>query len=189
MNTPAKDWRRAAEVLSTKGTARDPAPPALRLRQGTVTAASDADVVAGVCTITLGGDITTPIVGVACLSSYTPLVDDTVWVAVNGTDLMVLGRVGSDVASPFATAAGAVTVSVTSAVAGTASVSFPAGRFTVAPIVTVAPVGTTLWVAFASAITTSGFTATSRHIDNVSTSASPVVHWHAIQMTATSASG
>lgn len=83
-----RDWRQAAEVLGRQGSARTPEPAALRLRQGTVTAAAPASRTA---TITLGGDTTSPIPGVACMGTYHPVVGDTVWVAVNGTDLLILG--------------------------------------------------------------------------------------------------
>ena len=186
----AKDWRRAAEVLSNRGTARDPQPAPVRLRQGTVTAASNTDIEAGVCTITLGGDTETPIVGVACMSSYRPLVNDTVWVAVNGTDLMVLGRVGFDDTRPFAEARGSVAVSVTAASSGTASVTFTdATRFTVTPRILVSCSGTSFWVAFSSAASATGFTATVRHIDGTVTTATPTVEWHAVQMLPSAASG
>lgn len=185
-----KDWRRAAELLNPRGSSRDPVPPGLRVRAGTVTAASASDVEAGVCTITLGGDTTTPIVGVACLASYRPVVDDTVWVLVNGTDLLVLGRLGWDGSRPFATAAGTQTVSVSAATSGTVTgIALPAGRFTVAPRIVVSGVGTTVYVGSASAVTASDFNLTARHIDNTSATASPVMHWHAIQMTPTSADG
>jgi hypothetical protein len=186
----SKDWRRAAELLNPRGTARDPQPAAVRLRQGTVTAASAANVIAGVCSITLGGDTETTIAGVACLSSYTPLVGDTVWVAVNGTDLMVIGRVGSSDQVAYAEASGSQTVTVTAANNGSATVTFAdATRFTVTPRIIVSCSGTTFWVPFSSGASTTGFTASVRHIDGTVTTASPVVEWHAIQMTASSASG
>lgn len=185
-----KDWRRAAELLGRRGTAREPAPAPLRFRQGTVTAASNADIEAGVCTITLGGDTTTPIVGVACLESYRPMVNDTVWVAVNGTDLMVLGRVGFDDTRPFAESSGSVTVTVTAADNGSATVTFPdATRFTVTPRILVSCSGTSFWMPFSSGASTTGFTATVRHINATVATASPVVEWHAIQMLPSAASG
>lgn len=190
MSGMQKDWRRAAELLGQRGTAREPVPAPLRLRQGTVTAASNADVEAGVCTITLGGDTETPIVGVSCLSSYRPVVNDTVWVAVNGTDLMVLGRVGWDDTKAWAEASGSVTVTVTAAATASATVTFAdATRFTVTPRILVSCSGTTFWVPFSSGASTTGFTASVRHIDGTVTTASPVVEWHAIQMLPSAASG
>lgn len=184
-----KDWRRAAEILGQRGTARDPVPAPLRMRQGVVTAASGSDVADGVCTVTLGGDTTTPIVGVACLDSYRPMVGDTVWVIVNGTDLLVVGRVGYADAVPFATAAGNQVVSVSAATSGSVTgVAFPAGRFTVAPRVTVTAL-TVNYVGSVSSVTATDFTITARHIDNTSATSSPTLLWHAIQMTPTSADG
>lgn len=190
MNGMDKDWRRAAEVLGRRGTAREPVASPVRLRQGVVTVASNANVEAGICTITLGGDTTTPIAGVACMASYRPMVNDTVWVAVNGTDLMVLGRVGFDDMRPFAEASGSVTVSVTSADNGSATVTFTdATRFTVTPRIIVSCSGTSFWVPFSSGASTTGFTATVRHINATVATASPVVEWHAIQMLPSAASG
>jgi hypothetical protein len=80
------DDRRAAEILGGKNTPNNPVQPAVFLRLGTVTGiASD-----GTLTITLGGD-STAIPGVFTLPSYAPWVGDNVWVAVNGTDLLVIG--------------------------------------------------------------------------------------------------
>lgn len=185
----AKDWRRAAELLSRSGTARDPAPVGLRTRQGVVTVASAADVLAGVCTILLGGDTETPIVGVACLASYRPVVGDVVWVVVNGTDLLVIGRQGWDGTHPYAEATGQQSITCTAALNSAAvGITFPAGRFTVAPRVFATVEDTTIgcW-AVASAVTTSGCNLT-LHLRASGTS-TRAVNWHARQATPTSADG
>lgn len=100
-----RDWRQAAEVLGRTGSARTPEPAALRLRQGTVTAAAPASRTA---TITLGGDTTSPIPGVACMGTYHPVVGDTVWVAVNGTDLLILGSLTGEL-TPYTPTLGGFT--------------------------------------------------------------------------------
>lgn len=64
----------------------DPAESRLQLRKGQVSAVSAPTV-----TITLGGSTTT-IAGVSYLASYTPTVNDVVFVLVDGPSLLVLGK-------------------------------------------------------------------------------------------------
>lgn len=68
----------------------DTAPdPAVKLRQGVVQAVTGETV-----TVTIGGS-ETPVTGFKHLASYTPVVGDTVWLATDGRDWIVLGTLGS----------------------------------------------------------------------------------------------
>lgn len=68
-------------------------PQSTRMRQAVVTGISGA--VPGALSIRLGGsDISIP--HVRKLSSYVATVDDTVWVAQTGPDLLVVGKVATD---------------------------------------------------------------------------------------------
>lgn len=73
----------------------------------------------------------------------------------------------------------AVNVTATSAIAGAAAVTFPAGLFPGGPRVFCQSVGTTLWVAFPSAVGASGCTVTIRHIDLLSATATVAVNLYA----------
>lgn len=93
--------------------------------------------------------------------------------------------------SPFAVAAGSVTVSMSSSVSGTATVTFPASRFSVAPIVQLtkqsAAGPATLLVPMVTAVSSSGCT-----VGLYGPSAVTVdvpVHWTATQMTSSAAAG
>ena len=90
---------------------------------------------------------------------------------------------------PFAEAAGAQSVAVSASASGSASISFPAGRFTVAPIVTCAATGSSIYVVSTSNVTDTGCDLVVRHIDGTAITASIPVRWHAVQMTGTSAAG
>jgi hypothetical protein len=124
--------------------------------------------------------------------SAAPAVGAVVRLEVYQGDVLILGAVGVDdyPGQPFAYAAGQVTVTVSGgSVSGTQAVAFPAGRFTVAPLVVISGSGTTSFVGSTSGVSTSGFTATARHMDNTTGGGSPVLTWHAIQMTSTTAAG
>lgn len=128
----------------------------------------------------------------AYLTPVAPAVGAVVRCEVYQGDLLILGAVGVDdyPGAPFAEAAGQVTVTVANgSISGTQAVSFPAGRFTIAPLVTVTGAGTTIFVGSASGVTTSGCTINARHIDAGTPGGSPVMTWHAKQMTSTSAAG
>lgn len=91
--------------------------------------------------------------------------------------------------APHAEAAGVVTVtSMTNGATRTATVTFPAGRFSVAPIVKVTPnTGAPDNVyASASGVSASGMTVAGHRKDSTTTLA---VWWHAIQMTPSAAAG
>lgn len=111
-----------------------------------------------------------------------------VWRA--GSKLRILGHAGPlTAAHPYAEASGQVNVSVSASITGTASVSFPAGRFTVTPLVMCQARATTVWMAMPSGESTSGFTATARNIAGSSGTATVSVTWRAWQMSSGSASG
>lgn len=79
-----------------------------------------------------------------------------------------------------ATAAGQVSITVnTTTTIFSKAVTFPAGRFTSAPIV-VTSVSHSWWVASVSAITATGCTITIRNVTTGSESTSRVAYWHAI---------
>jgi hypothetical protein len=61
-------------------------PASLRLRFGQVTASAVGSV-----TVTVAGS-STAVAGVSYLSSYTPVVNDTVVLLTDGIDLLVLGK-------------------------------------------------------------------------------------------------
>lgn len=110
---------------------------------------------------------------------------------LNALELKESG-VGSGI--PFAMAAGSVSVTATASNAGQVAVTLPAGRFTQAPIITCTIANTTAgvtqgYVARASGITATGFTAFVIRTDGASQTATMAVHWHAVQMTPTSATG
>jgi hypothetical protein len=63
--------------------------PAVRLRQGIVTATAAGQP--ATVTVKLGGSTTT-ISGIRYLSSYTATTNDTVWILQAGADLLVLGK-------------------------------------------------------------------------------------------------
>lgn len=107
MTTPAApDVGQSADVDRTARTIKGDEPvrsPTLERRQGKIVA---VDVVNSKIDVTLGGN-SVVIPGVAHVSNYRPAVGDTVWVDVNGPDLLALDRVGSFGPSVIATAASA----------------------------------------------------------------------------------
>jgi len=185
-----RDWRSAAETLAQQGSARTPEPRPLRLRQGLVVAVNAGSFPTLTVDLQLGGDTTSTIPAVAVLRSYVPRVNDVVWVAVNGTDLVVLVPTGGDATMPYAENVVTTTVSVSAAVAGTQAISFAASRFTVAPLVVMQVSNSSLYVPYvAVAPTTSGMTVGVRHVDNASGTASINVTVFAKQMTPLAAAG
>lgn len=91
---------------------------------------------------------------------------------------------------PFAEATGSVVVSVTSSTVGTATVTLPAGRFTVTPIIEAIVTGSSVWMAYLPGTASeSSFSVGVRQVQGTATTASVTVLWTARQMTATSASG
>jgi hypothetical protein len=83
---------------------------------------------------------------------------------------------------PRAVHAGAVTVPVSNAVSATLAVTFPVGKFTATPIVTVSTSGTSQWVGMSSGSSSTGFTATVRQVDGTAATASPSINYSAIQL-------
>lgn len=109
-----------------------------------------------------------------------------------GRWLLIVGRVSTADAgeTPWATAAGSVDITLAAAATNTANVTFPTGRFTVAPIVTLgksAVLQTT--IPQAGAVTDTGFTARLSTGDGGNVSGTATVYWRAVQMTPTSAEG
>lgn len=92
---------------------------------------------------------------------------------------------------PYAIAAGTVSVTLTASTSGTASVTFPTGRFSVAPIVQLTKVSSsgsaTLTIPMATAVSSTSMTvglyATATQTVTVT------IHYVAIQMTTSTANG
>lgn len=97
------------------------------------------------------------------------------------------GQITGKPAVPYAMAAGVVSVTAGSNGIGMASVSFPAGRFTVTPIITVSAHSASgvLTNAQFTDPSRNGFTAVLLRSNDIDTS----IHWHAVQMTSSSAAG
>ncbi|KAB2809269.1 hypothetical protein F9L07_19705 [Pimelobacter simplex] len=95
--------------------------------------------------------------------------------------------------APFAIAVGEALVTVTAAVSGNTAITFPAGRFTVAPKVQAtvqdAPSGSQTFVARVINATTTGASIYIYTGNNATATATVKVAWEAIQMTSTSAVG
>jgi hypothetical protein len=98
----------------------------------------------------------------------------------------------ADASLPFAVAAGTVTHTAASAAQTTVAVTFPVGRFTVAPIIQQSvqnngASSTTYAPRTSAGVTTSGFTSVLN--TTAAVSGSTVVGWTAIQMGAAAAAG
>lgn len=106
----------------------------VRLRQGKVTAiAADA----GSVTVQIAGDATVSVSGVKFLNSYSPAVNDAVWIVTDGVDLFVLGALNAVPSggtnantAPYAMAQGTVVVSLSGTANGNTAFTYPVGRFT-----------------------------------------------------------
>ncbi|HLS02942.1 MAG TPA: hypothetical protein VK054_13360 [Beutenbergiaceae bacterium] len=112
-------------------------------------------------------------------------VGDRVFGATINTRPVIIGRTGGG-GQPYAMAAGHVSVSASGGI-GTAEVSFPPGRFTVSPMITVSAHSTSENITNVQFTDTSkdGFTAVLLRSNDVATG----VHWQAVQMTPDSAEG
>ncbi len=77
------------------------------------------------------------------------------------------------------TAAGTVIVAVSASAIGSAPITFPAGRFSSAPILNATVAGTTLYFATISTPTTTGATINVRRFDNTAATVNVTVHWQA----------
>ena len=162
-------------------TIRDAANSGLRVTQGTVVEVVDATHVS----VDLGDRVITAYrpgsVPAGAGAGVRVLVGSGVAEVVSSTG----GGSSSGAALPFSMAAGTVTLSFSGAPAS-ASVTFPAGRFTAAPVVTatlaVAGLGISL---SATSVTASGCTIGG----SSSYTGSVPVQWVAVQMTAASGTG
>jgi hypothetical protein len=101
---------------------------------------------------------------------------------------------GQNGVRPFAMAANTLTMSIVSAANTNASVTFPSGRFTEAPVVTTvmanAPGGSQKLVARAINTSSTGTTVFVYSGDSTATNASNFeIDWIAVQMTSTSGAG
>jgi len=94
---------------------------------------------------------------------------------------------------PFATSCGGITVSYSASTAANAAVTFPAGRFTETPIVTISSTTASALSRSSNAsvqsVSTSGFTANAFYVLNTNQTGNVVLNWQAIQMTSASAGG
>ena len=116
-----------------------------------------------------------------------------IWDHLNSLDQ---DRIDSHAKLPFAMAAGTATIAVGAAAAGSGStgvVTFPAGRFTRAPMVTgqVVTNSGSGWAItlFIWGIHAGGFTFRCTPTVNFGSSVSVQVHWHAVQMLSSAAAG
>jgi hypothetical protein len=157
----------------------------LRRRQGVVTAVNTD----GTVDLTLAAS-TDVLAGVARLDHVSTQVGDTVWLLQDQSDLLVIGEVVARApAAPYAVAAGAATVTLASASTGTVTVTLPTSRFTIAPIVLATVQTSTFWVVGVTAVSATSVDLSIRHINGTLTTGTVPLHWQAIQMTPTSASG
>lgn len=81
------------------------------------------------------------------------------------------------------------TVQITNAVAANATVTFPAGRFTTPPRVSVIPVGSSVYIAYVLAVSATSIDLGARHYKDVLTTIPLTVHVTATQMLINNADG
>lgn len=126
------------------------------------------------------------------LGGAAPGVGARVRIEMHQGDALAVGAVGPDAypGQPFATAAGQVALSLSSAAFGTAAVAFPAGRFASPPVVTLGK-GTNggKMIPQAGSITKDGFTARIDSGDGSTYTGTVTVYWVAVQMRSDSAAG
>jgi hypothetical protein len=91
--------------------------------------------------------------------------------------------------TPYSMAAGNTTVTGTGATTASATVTFPTGRFSVAPIVTTSFTQGTIYISNANAITSTGFTMVLRDRNDGAISGAATTNWQAVQMLSSAASG
>lgn len=110
-------------------------------------------------------------------------IDDTSLSLANKLEAMI----------PFAVSAGSISVTLTAAASGFTAITFPVGRFTIAPLVMAtmasAPAGSGKFVPRVLNVTTSGASVYVYTGDATNASASVTVSWFAIQMTPSAANG
>lgn len=135
-----------------------------------------------------GGSVAVP---ARVLAGVVPVAGDRVLVWSAGARLWVLGSAGpvSTNARPWRMAAGTLDVTVSGGV-GSATVTYPAGRFTVQPLVVCGVGGGTAFNAQPSAHNgTVGFTVMLNQIGGSAFSGQRATYWHAVQMAPGSAAG
>lgn len=91
--------------------------------------------------------------------------------------------------TPYSMAAGNTTVTGSGATTATATVTFPVGRFSVAPIVTTSFTQGSIYISNANNITSTGFTMILRDRNDAAISGSFTTNWQATQMTSSTAAG
>src|SRR5699024_7769873 len=107
---------------------------------------------------------------------------DRVRVLRYGTTHLILGRGGTS-GQPWQQAVGTVDVTVTDDISGAATINFPPGRFTVAPLVFASVVNNTrTYVATSVATSNTDYGVVQvRRIDGSTATQTLTVAWHAIQ--------
>ena len=182
MTTSARD---SAHLLRRAGTQRLPR----------VSRAVAAGTLSGtVVPVYLDGD-TSVALPARYVGGPVPVAGDAVWVWRGRRVLLVLGLPAA--VQPYRSAAGTLTVSLpNSSPSTTQAVSFPAGRFSQPPILSLTNCGGTgssnVILQAQAAPTTSGFTLLVLHRDsgsNFGSGQSVVVHWSALQMRSNAAVG
>lgn len=92
--------------------------------------------------------------------------------------------------TPYAVATGSSVINFSaSTTSATLTVTFPVGRFTVAPIIVVSSAGSPRFVGAAASSSTTGFQLTGYRASDEAITGATTMHWHAIQMTSSTAAG
>jgi hypothetical protein len=141
-------------------------------------------------TTTNSGTISGGTISGASLSGSTQITGSTLTGTTTNSGTISGGTVNpttlrqNSITLPLAFSSGTGTFSPGGTASGTATITFPASRFTVAPSVSVTSDNSAFNMSVTS-ITTSGCTVTGRHVDGSSTSGTYTFYWTAIQQTGT----
>lgn len=108
---------------------------------------------------------------------------------MDGDDAIKNLATAVDTKLPARTAILSGTVVITNAIAANASITFPAGRFTTPPRVSVIPVGSSVYMPYVVAVSAASIDLGARHYRDVATTINLAVHVIAEQMLASAADG
>ena len=124
-------------------------------------------------------------IGTAVQGMLTYLSDSNSFEAYDGSDWV--RRIPAS--SYFAMAAGGVIVPAAGSPTISAAVTFPASRFSVAPVVTTNNISSTARMPSASAVSSTGFTMNVRDVDNTNIGLQQNCRYIAVHMTSTASEG